>query len=231
MRDAAMKRIAQRARISAWAGALLLSSLPFSHASAAVIATLGSGTAVKTVTNAAHFELNTAMASGYVEDGLLFSYTGSANNNGCGYAGVNCYDAPADLSPAFSGNYMASSGNNAYISIRLASGLDFYKVEFAADTSYLNLNGYWKTFNDSVQTGAGNFSRPHGAVLGLADVAGFDEVRYYAFSTANRQSGFSGSAIDEVRVGVPEPASVLLMAVGLFGLTAVRRKRTAAGTD
>ena len=234
MTGATMKSTLQRALASALAlalasaGAAMLLSGP---AGAAVIATLGSGTAVKTVTNAAHFELNTAMASGYVEDGLLFSYTGSANNNGCGYAGVNCYDAPADLSPAFSGNYMASSGNNAYISIRLASGLDFYKVEFAADTSYLNLNGYWKTFNDSVQTGAGNFSRPHGAVLGLADGAGFDEVRYYAFSTANRQSGFSGSAIDEVRVGVPEPASVLLMAVGLLGLTAVRRKRTAAGTD
>lgn len=219
-----MKKTLQRAAITS-AAAMLLSG----GAGAAVIATLGSGAAVKTVTNAAHFELNTAMASGYVEDGLRFSYTGSANNNGCGYAGVNCYDAPTGLSPAFSGNYMASSGNNAYISIRLASGLDFYKVEFAAGSSYLNLNGYWKTFNDSVQTGAGNFSQPRGAVLGLADAGGFDEVRYYAFSTANRQSGFSGSAIDEVRVGVPEPASGLLMALGLFGLTAVRRKRTAAG--
>lgn len=194
------------------------------NAQASVLATFGAGSAVKTVTNSASFTGNTALANHYVEDGLLFSYTGSGNNNGCGYAGIDCYDDPAELSPAFDGNYMATAGNNAYISIRRADGHDFYNLEFAAGTGYLNLNGYWKTFNDGVQTGAGNFSQPDGAILGLSDLGGFDEVRYYAFATANRTSGFSAAAIDDVRIGLPEPGSVLLLVAGLLTLGGLRRR-------
>jgi hypothetical protein len=198
--------------------ALATALLAAGHASATVIATFGQGSAVWDTAFSAQFEGNTALANNYREGGLLFTYTGSARNNGCGYAGINCYDDPSELSPAFAGNYMATAGTNAYISIRRTDLSDFYSVEFAAGTGYLNLNGYWKTFNNGVQTGSGNFSKPDGAILGLADVNGFDEVRYYAFSTANRTSGFSAAAIDDVRVGLPEPASVLLFMTGMLGL-------------
>ena len=194
-------------------------------AGAAVLQTLGAGTAVGTVTNAAHFDLNTALANDWVEDGLLFHASGYGANNGCGYAGVDCYDAVSDLSPAFDGNYLATSGTNAYISVRRADGADFYRIEFAAGSGYQSLNGYWATYADGQRTGSGNFSAPRGAILGLVDGDGFDEVRYFAFSTADRQAGYSAPALDEVRVGVPEPASPALCAAALAGMAAVLRRR------
>jgi len=194
-------------------------------AGAAVLQTLGAGTAVGTVTNAAHFDLNTALANDWVEDGLLFHASGYGANNGCGYAGVDCYDAVSELSPAFSGNYFATSGTNAYISVRRADGADFYRIEFAAGSGYQSLNGYWATYADGQRTGSGNFSSPRGAVLGLVDGNGFDEVRYFAFSTANRQAGYSAPALDEVRVGLPEPASPALCAAALAGMAAALRRR------
>lgn len=198
---------------------------------AAVIQSFGAGSAVKTVTNSAHFDANTTLANNYAEGGLLFAYVGSANNNGCGYAGVNCYDDPSELSSSFAGNYMATAGTNAYLSVKKTDGSDFYKIEFAAGTGYLNLNGFWRTLNDGVQTGQGNFSAGDGTVLGLADVNGFDEVRYFAFSTANKQTGFSSPAFDEVRVGVPEPGSLAMFGLGLIGMIGLRRARQTSPGD
>lgn len=194
-------------------------------AQAAVIQSFGVGSAVKTVTNFANFDANKALANSYVENGLLFKFTGSAKNNNCGYAGVNCYDDPSELSPAFAGNYMATAGTNAYLSVKKSDGSDFYRIEFAAGSGYLSLNGFWRTLNDGVQTGQGNFSAADGAVLGLTDLAGFDEVRYFAFSTANKQTGFSAPAFDEVRVGVPEPGSLALFGLGLMGIVGFKRRK------
>lgn len=199
-------------------------ALAAATASAGVVATFGAGSAVKTVTNSANFDGNLALANNYIEDGLLLSYFGSGNNNGCGYAGFDCVDSPDELSPAFSGNFMATGGNNAYVSVRMADGSDFTRVEFAAGSLYLNLNGYWRTFNNGLQTGFGGFSRPAGAILGLTDLAGFDEVRYFAFAQPNATAGFSAAAFDDVRVGVPEPGSLLLFGAGLVGLAGLRRK-------
>jgi hypothetical protein len=113
---------------------------------------------------------------------------------------------------------------NAYISVRRADGGDIHRIEFAAGSGYRTLNGYWATYDAGLRTGSGNFTAPSGAVLGLRDGAGFDEVRFFAFSTANRQAGYSAPALDEVRVGVPEPASPALCALALVGMAAVRRR-------
>jgi hypothetical protein len=50
-------------------------------------------------------------------------------------------------------------------------------------------------------------------------------VRFFAFSTANKQSGFSAPAIDDVRVNVPEPGTLALLGLGLFGVSFGRKRR------
>lgn len=206
----------------------LLLALAAGSASATVVQTTGAGTAVDHVTNFAGFEADTALAASYVEDGLLFTYVGSADNDGCGYAGAACGLVPElDYGAGFSGNYLATAGAPAYIDIRMADGGAFYGIEFTAGTGYLNLFGYWQTYADGVLTGAGKFtSATSTAVLGLSDTAGFDEVRYYALSSAaGGAAGYSAPAIDNVSVDVPEPATLALFAGALLAMGGVRRRR------
>lgn len=204
-------------------------------ATAGVVQSFGTGSALQYPAQyVADFEGNTALSNNYSEGGLLFSYVGSNDNGGCGFAGVNCEANPGDnFSAAFSGNYMGSDGFGSYISIK-STLRDLTAIEFAADSGFLNIYGFWQTFNDAVTTGSGNFNLGAagiGGVIGLSDAAGFDEVRYYAFSSDNKTdtTKFSAAALDSVRAfAVPEPSSAALAGLAGLGLLAVRRKSAKA---
>ena len=214
--------------------ASLLSALLAAPALAAVVQTTGAGSATPGATHptyAADFEADTALASPWSEGGLAFSHTGIANDNGgCGYAGEFCVDLGAGetYSQAFSGNYFAAAGMNAYLSIHGAA-TRLNGIEFAVDSGYASIYLMWQTWLDGVLTGSGRVSLgPAGVgdVLGLSDAAGFDEVRVYAFDSAGDTSGYSAPAIDSVRAfTVPEPGSLALASLAGLGVAGVRRRR------
>lgn len=212
----------------------LLAALLAAPALAAVMQTTGAGSATPSaaqLTFAADFEANTGLDSPWREGGLLFSHTGLANDNGgCGYAGEFCVDLDAGqvYSEAFSGNHFATAGSNAYLSIR-TQGPALHGIEFAVDSGFLDIHLLWQTWLNGVLTGSGKVSLGEGGVgdvLGLSDVAGFSEVRVYAFDSATDTAGYSAPAIDSVRgFTLPEPGSLALAALAGLGVAAGRRRR------
>lgn len=212
----------------------LLFSLLALPAAAAVVQTTGAGSATPGATHlsyAADFEANTNLDSPWSEGGLQFTHTGFANDNGgCGYAGEFCVDVPAgqQYSESFSGNYFATAGSNAYLSIR-SEGAKLNGIEFAVDSGYLNIHVLWQTWLDGALTGNGRVSLGAagvGDVLGLSDAVGFNEVRVYAFDSATDTAGYSVPAIDSVRgFTVSEPGSLALASLAGLGVAGVRRRR------
>ncbi|KQY88977.1 MULTISPECIES: PEP-CTERM sorting domain-containing protein [Roseateles] len=211
----------------------LLAALLAAPAIAGVVQTTGTGSATPGATHltyAADFEANTGLDNPWSEGGLLFTHTGLANDNGgCGYAGEFCVDLAGGqlYSEAFSGNYFATAGSNAYLSIR-STGAALHGIEFAVDSGYASIYVMWQTWLNGALTGSGKASLGAagvGDVLGLRDLAGFTEVRVFAFDSASDNSGYSVPAIDSVRAfTVPEPGSLALAAAGL-GMAGLRRRR------
>ncbi len=210
----------------------LLAALLAAPAMAGVVQTTGIGSATPTATHltfAADFEANTQLDAPWSEGGLLFRHNGLANDNGgCGYAGEFCVDPGQSYSDAFSGNYFATAGLNAYLSIS-SEGPNLNGIEFAVDSGFLTIHLMWQTWLDGVLTGNGRVTvgpSIAGGVLGLSDLAGFDEVRVYAFDSASDTSGYSTPAIDSVRAfTIPEPGSLALASLAGLGLIGARRRR------
>jgi len=186
---------------------------------ATVIVTSGSGSAVTTVDRTAIFtSINASYIdlSNYSEDMLDvtvddFSYMGSSPFS----------------DGRWTGYYYAYGGNTSYVTIKTSDAADMSGLEFYIGTGnpMSTATVIWETYNNNIQTGSGHFTTTKGSVVGWMDtVTGFDELRVGASGYTYTSFGQGQAiALDDLKVQLPEPATLLLLSLG--GL-ALRKRKT-----
>ena len=194
-------------------------------ATAAVIQSYGSGSAVTRVDASADFEDPASLGTAFSENGLSFSRTSlSTNNNNCGFAGCSRFF------PTFSGNYLYGYGDG-YLTIEAAQDRIFEGLEFAFGWAQTH-SILWRAVLDGQTVDSGRSNRVDGGtVLGFSGQ--FDTL----FFTSNHRRGaqFRGRgnspAIDLVRAQylpsvVPVPATLPLFLSALLGGAFLVRRRS-----
>jgi hypothetical protein len=195
---------------------------------AAVITTIGAGTAVATPDRTATFTGISGSLLGYTENGLLVS--------------VNAVHS------SFPDAHYGRGGNFSFVTIATTDGLDFRGLEFNLGTGFRvggpQHNVVWETLRDGVTTGAGVltgilplFGVPTGSpVLGWFDTDLFDTLRVGAAPTSegyDRFGEFQAIVLDNVSIdfaaasAVSEPGSLAVIAAALGALALSRRRKKA----
>ena len=208
-----------------YGGALMLSALTVTPATAAIVLTTGTGSAVSTVDSSANFvPVNSLTDDPYVEGGISFSRTNlTFNNNGCGYAGCASHIGFT----GFSGNYMYGTGVDGYFDIKSSGSNIFSGLEFVIGTGYARTvqEVSWRAFLNNVLVGSGSTSLAVGSVVGFSGAGGFDTLRY-----TSGPEELKAPAFDSVRAqfspagAVPEPAAWLMMILGFAFVGAAMRR-------
>lgn len=203
--------------------AIALVAMVSISASAAVITTAGSGSAVTNVFRQALFTGISGSLLNYTEGGLIVS----TNNSQC----------------CFSDTYYGAGGGNNFVTITTPESFNFAGLELDLGSGFFNVgphNVVWQTYRDSGLTDSGvitgvNAGYPSTfSVLGWSDVNLFDTLLIGAAPTStgyNTFGQFQAVALDNVKLdmngrqSVPEPASIALFGLGMLGFAAARRRK------
>jgi hypothetical protein len=192
---------------------------------AAVITTVGAGSAVDTVFRQAQFTGISGSLLNYTEGGLIVSVD--------------------DTHCCFGNAHYGNGGNNSFVTITTPEGLNFGALEFDFGTGFASglHSVVWETWRDGSMTGSGVLTNVFAStglasgftVLGWSDVNLFDELRVGAAPMSNGYTTFGqfqAIALDNVKIDltgpnaapVPAPGVLLLLALGLLGVTLFRRR-------
>ncbi len=195
-------------------------------ASAAVVQSTGTGSAVTSVEAVVDFEDTGALSRIYTENGLQIERVSlSTNNNGCGYAGCGY------AFPGFSGNYFYGAGSG-HLAISTTGDQVLTGLEFAFGW-YVNHNIVWEAYLDGARVDQGRASRVAGGTI-LSFSGEFDTLLFSSSARggdARLNGGNNSPGIDSLRAQflttVPVPASgLLLMSLLATGAAVARRRKS-----
>lgn len=189
-----------------------------SSSAVAAIVSVGSGTAVDDVDRTADFNDIVQLQSldGYTHDQLIISVDSTSH----------IYFDPTNGNGGFSGafHYPGSGVTHHLTSISAEDGAEIYAVEMNVGTGWHSTTTYvyWELIDDAIVIDSGAISLDSGAVLGLNEPDGFDELHIGAFATFELAEAATGAtlghslAIDNLvaDLTIPEPTSLSLLALG-----------------
>ena len=186
---------------------------------------LSSGSALATT-----YDFNAVTPNTYNETQFNALFSGVAFDN----SGGDSFDVnPQSLQPDFSGNAVlnnpySSEGNRTIATfVTLTNFVSVTMGDYDADEDNLYLNAY-DTLNNLITSDffLNPFESSAGKTLSVSSLSwNIARVEFYGVGTNNNSVYWDNFTFNEGSVQVPEPASILLMVLGLMGLAGFRRCR------
>lgn len=165
----------------------------------------------------------------YTEGGIVVTYVGTPSD------GTIWTALPGGQG---SHDWYPDGGGSGYDDIKLSSGAEFSAIQFLAGSGWAGGGGslQYQVLDRGVVIASGNAGAVPAAEASFVyygfSGGSFDEIQLqsqYCANCAFATGAFEAFALDSIAIGdaggsIPEPASIVLLGIGLLGIAAVRRR-------